>query len=145
MGDTLRGVPYFIKGEKLMYKVISLKSSDDGEPRDVPFLANAATPFRYKSLFGKDLLLLFQKAVNESGVYDIDFVSELAFVMSMQAKSKKEGLDLSTINRENLLEWLEQFEGFELFNHANEIIGVYLGNEGTSSEEKKKVEEPSEN
>ena len=126
-----------------MYKVITLKT-DEGEDIKVPFLANAATPFRYKSLFGKDLLLLFQKAVNEDGVYDIDFVSELAFVMSMQAKSKKEGLDLSTINRDNMLEWLEQFGGFELFNHANEIMSVYLGNEETTSKEKKKVRKPSE-
>lgn len=126
-----------------MYKVVSMLS-DDGKPVDVPFLANAATPFRYKSLFGKDLLLLFQKAVNEDGVYNIDFVSELAYVMAMQAKSKTEGKDLNTINRDNMIEWLEQFGGFEMFNHANDIMNVYLGNEGTTSKEKKKVRKPNE-
>lgn len=126
-----------------MYKVVSMLS-DDGKPVDVPFLANAATPFRYKSLFGKDLLLLFQKAVNEDGVYNIDFVSELAYVMAMQAKSKTEGKDLNTINRDNMIEWLEQFGGFEMFNHANDIMNVYLGNEETTSKEKKKVRKPSE-
>lgn len=127
-----------------MYKVVSMLS-DDGKPVDVPFLANAATPFRYKSLFGKDLLLLFQKAVNEDGVYNIDFVSELAYVMAMQAKSKTEGKDLNTINRDNMIEWLEQFGGFEMFNHANDIMNVYLGNEGATSKEKKKVRKPNEN
>ena len=127
-----------------MYKVVSMLS-DDGKPVDVPFLANAATPFRYKSLFGKDLLLLFQKAVNEDGAYNIDFVSELAYVMAMQAKSKTEGKDLNTINRDNMIEWLEQFGGFEMFNHANDIMNVYLGNEGATSKEKKKVRKPNEN
>lgn len=126
-----------------MYKVIALKT-DEGEDIKVPFLANAATPFRYKSLFGKDLLLLFQKAVNEDGVYDIDFVSELAFVMAMQARSRNEDLDINTVNRDNMLSWLEQFGGFELFSHANEIMNVYLGNEETTSKEKKKVRKPSE-
>lgn len=126
-----------------MYKVIALKT-DEGENINVPFLANAATPFRYKSLFGKDLLLLFQKAVNNDGVYDIDFVSELAFVMAMQAKARNEDLDLSTINRDNMIAWLEQFGGFEMLSQANEIMNVYLGNENTTSKEKKKVRKPSE-
>lgn len=126
-----------------MYKVITLKT-DEGEDINVPFLANAATPFRYKSLFGKDLLLLFQKAAKDDGAYDIDFVSELAFVMAMQAKSRNEGLDINTVNRDNMISWLEQFGGFEMLTRANEIISVYIGNEETTSEEKKKVEEPSE-
>ena len=126
-----------------MYKVISMLT-DDEQPIDVPFLANAATPFRYKALFGKDLLVLFQKSVTNDGVYDIDFVSELAFVMAMQAKAKDGGVDLNTINRDSLLEWLEQFGGFELFNHANDIMNVYLGNTASTSKEKKKVRKPNE-
>jgi hypothetical protein len=126
-----------------MYKVITLKT-DEGKDINVPFLANAATPFRFKSLFGKDLLLLFQKAVNNDGVYDIDFISELAFVMAMQAKARNEDVDLNTITRDNMIAWLEQFGGFEMLSRANEIMNVYLGNEKITSEEKKKVRKPRE-
>lgn len=126
-----------------MYKVITLKT-DEGKDINVPFLANAATPFRFKSLFGKDLLLLFQKAVNNDGVYDIDFISELAFVMAMQAKARNEDVDLNTITRDNMIAWLEQFGGFEMLSRANEIMNVYLGNEKITSEEKKKVRKPKE-
>lgn len=125
-----------------MYKVISMLT-DDELPIDVPFLANAATPFRYKELFGKDLLILFQKSMNNDGVYDIDFVSELAFVMAMQAKAKDEEIDLNHINREDMLEWLEQFGGFEMLTHSQEIMSIYLGNMKTTSKEKKKVRKPS--
>lgn len=127
-----------------MYKVISMLTEDE-QPIDVPFLANAATPFRYKSIFGKDLLVLFQTSANESGVYNIDFVSELAFVMAMQAKAKNGEVDLNKLNQDKMLEWLEQFGGFELYAHANDIMDVYLGNTIVTSDEKKKVRKRSDN
>lgn len=127
-----------------MYKVISMLTEDE-EPIEVPFLANAATPFRYKNIFGKDLLVLFQTSVNDNGVYDIDFVSELAFIMAMQAKARDGEIDLDTVNREDMLKWLEQFGGFEMFHHANEIMNTYLGNQKTLSKEKKRAKKPSAN
>ena len=125
-----------------MYKVLSMLS-EDGEPLSVPFLANAATAFRYKSVFGKDLLVLIQTSTKKDGVYDVDFVSELAYIMAMQAKAKDGEIDLNKINKDNMFEWLEQFGGFELFNHANEIMNIFLGNTKVTSQEKKKARKPS--
>jgi hypothetical protein len=120
-----------------MYKVISLKA-ENGNSMDVPFLANAATPFRFKAIFGKDLLVLFQTCSND-GVYDIDFVSQLAYTMAMQAEAKNNGRDMTTLGMVDMIAWLEQFDGFEMLNKAKDIIEVYLGNSNTSSKEKKKV------
>ena len=125
-----------------MYRVISMLS-EEGEPVSVPFLANAATAFRYKSIFGKDLLVLIQTSTNKNGIYDVEFVSELAYIMAMQAKAKDGEVDLNVINRNDMVEWLEQFGGFELFNHANEIMNIFLGNTKVSSQEKKKARKPS--
>lgn len=137
LGGILRGVPYFIKGEERMYKVISMKA-EDGSQIDVPFLANAATPFRFKSIFGQDLLVLFQ-TFDANEAFDIDFVSQLAFVMAMQAQSKTGGVDMETINKESLLSWLEQFDSFSLYDKAKEILSIYLGSSKITSIEKKKA------
>lgn len=126
-----------------MYKVVSL-TGEDGNSIDVPFLANAATPFRFKAIFNKDLLILFQTC-SIDGVYDIDFVSQLGFTMAMQAKAKNEGLDMATVMSGDMIEWLEQFDGFEMLNKAKDIIEVYLGNSETSSKEKKRVRKQNAN
>ena len=118
-----------------MYKEISMKG-EDGNQINVPFLANAATPFRFKSLFGQDLLVLFQTC-SADGIYDINFVSQLAFIMAMQAKAKTGGVDLSTINKEMMLSWLEDLDGFSIYDKAQEILAVYLGNSEVASKEKK--------
>lgn len=120
-----------------MYKVVSMLA-EDGSQLDVPFLANAATPFRFKALFGQDLLVLFQTC-DANGIYDINFVSQLAFTMAMQAKAKDGGVDMSTINKDSMLSWLEQFDGFTMYDKAKDILEVYLGNSGITSKEKKKA------
>lgn len=120
-----------------MYNEISMKA-EDGSQIDVPFLANAATPFRFKALFGQDLLVLFQTC-ETNGIYDVNFVSQLAFTMAMQAKAKSGAVDMSTINKEEMLSWLEQFDGFTMYDKAKEILEVYLGNTGITSKEKKKA------
>lgn len=120
-----------------MYKVISVKA-EDGSYIDVPFLANAATPFRFKSIFGKDLIVLFQTC-GENGIYDIDFMSQLAFVMAMQAKGKTGDIDMSTLDKESMLSWLEQFDSLSLYDNAQDILKVYLGNSTITSVEKKKA------
>lgn len=120
-----------------MYKVISMKA-EDGSQIDVPFLANAATPFRFKSIFGQDLIVLFQTC-GENGIYDIDFMSQLAFIMAMQAKGKTGDIDMSTLDKESMLSWLEQFDSLSLYDNAQDILEVYLGNSTITSVEKKKA------
>lgn len=128
-----------------MFKAITL-TTYDGQEKDVEFLANAATPLRYKQIFGGDLIQKFvdaKKDKNGETTYNIDFLGELAFLMAMQAKKKSDdSICLEKLSFDSYLNWLEEFGGMAIENKAEEIIGVYLGNAHTDSEAKKKEDKP---
>ena len=72
-----------------MYKAIKLHNAK-GETIEVGFLANAATPLRYKMVFHNDLITMFansKKETDEGVKYNIDFLPELSFIMAMQSKA----------------------------------------------------------
>lgn len=129
-----------------MFRAIKLKGCM-GEDITVEFLANAATPRRYKQIFREDLLQKFMDARKEKDgkeVYNIDFLSELSYIMAMQAAAKRDsGIKLDMLNENAFINWLEQFESMALETAANEITDVYLGNVHTDSESKKNTSEQS--
>lgn len=112
-----------------MYKEIKL-NTPNGETRTVPMLANAATPIRYKMIFGKDLL---HNVVSADGEIDIEIVSRLAFLMSKQSAK----VDLRALNEEEYIEWLEDFDSMAFVNNARDIFDVYLSSKGNTSKAKK--------
>lgn len=131
-----------------MYKAIKLHSAK-GETVEVGFLANAATPLRFKMIFRSDLLTKFANAKreNEDGTVnlDIDFLPELAFTMAMQSKAADDDeIKLEKLSYNDFLNWLENLDSFTLENNAEEIVSVYYGNTETSSEAKKNKDEQSE-
>ena len=130
-----------------MYKEIMIERVD-GSHDPTPMLANAATPLRYKQIFGEDLLTLFANTeeVDAEGRrrYHIDFLSELAFVMAMQAQAHDGKLKMEKITAGGLLDWLENYEGMAIENAIEDIVDVYMGNTKTASEAKKNNEEQSE-
>lgn len=123
-----------------MYKTIKLKMAD-GTEKDFGFLAVGSTPYRFKQLFKEDLMKSLTKLMNSKfdGIGDeADFsvTDKLAFVMNCQAEKK----DLNLQNFDSFLEWVDQFDSSELFDHISEFIGIYLGNKESTSEPKKEVE-----
>lgn len=91
------------------------------EGKEVDFSANAATPFRYRQIFHKDLLSILgneEKAQNEG----VEAVAELAFIMAKQA----EKCDMGKLNEEVFLEWLEGFGSMAFVNNAEDILNVYM-------------------
>lgn len=105
-----------------MFKTLNI----DG--REIDFSANAATPFRYRQIFHKDLLSILgneEKAQNEG----VEAVTELAFVMVKQA----EKCDMGKLNEEVFLEWLEDFGSMAFVNNAEEILNVYMESTETTS------------
>lgn len=105
-----------------MFKTLNI----DG--REIEFSANAATPFRYRQVFHKDLLSILgneEKAQNEG----VEAVTELAFIMAKQA----EKADMGKLNEEVFFEWLEGFGSMAFVNNAEDILNIYMESTETTS------------
>ena len=105
-----------------MFKTLNI----DG--KDIEFSANAATPFRYRQIFHKDLLSILgneEKAQNEG----VEVVTELAFIMAKQA----EKADMGKLNEEVFFEWLEGFGSMAFVNNAEDILNIYMESTETTS------------
>ena len=104
--------------------------------KEVKLAANAATPFRYKQIFGVDLLRLFQKSTEseEDGMIFADVASQLAFIMNKQA----EGADMNSISMDDFYAWLEEYEPMDFVSAGEAIVNTYVSSTKTSIEAKKK-------
>lgn len=112
-----------------MYGEIKLKTPN-GDTLTVPMLANAATLIRYKQLFKTDLLA---GIVSPEGNFDTDVISKLAFVLAKQAAK----VDMTALNYDQYVEWLEDFDSAAFIESANEIFSVYIDSKNNSSKAKK--------
>ena len=98
-----------------MFKTVTI----DG--KDLELAANAATPFRFKQVFHKDLFAILgneQKAETEG----VEAVTQLAYIMAKQA----EKADMSKLNEDGFIEWLEDFSGMAFVTSAEDILNVYM-------------------
>lgn len=105
-----------------MFKTLNI----DG--KEIEFSANAATPFRYRQIFHKDLLSILgneEKAQNEG----VEAVTELAFIMAKQA----EKADMGKLNEEVFFEWLEGFGSMAFVNNAEDILNIYMESTETTA------------
>lgn len=112
-----------------------LKTVKIGE-KEINLLANAATPIRYKMVFGEDIMVAFNqingKKRDEGEILDIS--SQLAFIMSKQATCNRE--ELKGLTKEAYVEWLEDFGSMDFVNASKDIFDTYLGTTGTTSKSK---------
>lgn len=90
--------------------------------------ANAATPFRFKQVFNKDLLAVFadEKKAQTEG---LEAVSELAYIMNKQA----EGADMSKLSFDDFIKWLEGFGPMAFVDASESIVEAYTDSTATSS------------
>ena len=98
-----------------MYKTLTIGG------KKLELTANAATPFRFRQVFKKDLLQILgneQKAEAEG----IEAVTELAFIMAKQA----EKADMGKLNEDEFINWLEGFGAMDFINSAEEILTIYM-------------------
>lgn len=105
-----------------MYRKIEI----DG--KELEFMANAATPFRFRQVFKRDLLSIFaneEKAQAEG----VEVVTELAYVMNKQA----EKADFDKVTFEDFLEWLEGFEPMAFIDASEAIVSVFTDSSQTMS------------
>jgi len=89
--------------------------------KEIEFAANAATPFRFKQVFQKDLLQILgneEKAEKEG----VEAVTQLAFIMAKQA----EKADMAKLTTDEFLTWLEDFSAMAFVESAEDILNVYM-------------------
>lgn len=96
---------------------------------EMEFAANAATPFRFKQVFHKDLFSILgneQKAESEG----VEAVTQLAYIMAKQA----EKADMNKLNEDEFMTWLENFSGMAFVSAAEDILNIYMDSTvGTST------------
>ena len=104
--------------------------------KEVKLAANAATPFRFKQLFGTDLLKVVQQSTKseDDQIILADTITQLAYIMCKQA----EGANMNAISMDDFFAWLEGFEPMDFVTSAQQIIDVYMSSTKTSVEAKKK-------
>lgn len=111
--------------------------------KTVPMTANAATEYRCKQTFRQTLLQEFLKLAPaiesgddlsaEEADKVIDVSSKLGYIMAMQAAKA----DMSKLNEETYLQWLEDFEPLDLLKAAGDIIKLWIGQKATTAKSKK--------
>lgn len=97
--------------------------------KEMALSANAATPFRFRQFFKKDLLAILgnEKRAEEEG---LETIMQLAFVMNKQA----EKADFTKMSEETFIEWLEGYGSMAFVEAADGIIGVYMNTTEATAE-----------
>ena len=96
--------------------------------KEVELAANAATPFRYKQVFGKDIFQILgneEKAQTEG----VEAVTQLAFIMNKQAQKA----DMNKLSYDEFITWLEDFGSMAFIEASEDILNLYMENEKTTS------------
>lgn len=104
---------------------------------EVILTANAATPYRYKQVFGEDLFKIFSSATSktdEENVELTDTVMKLCYVMMRQA----EKADMSLLSVDDFYSWLESYEPMDIILAGQDIINMYTSSTQGSVTPKKK-------
>ena len=98
----------------------------------LPMQATASTTYRFKQVFKRDILKVM---MDTTGKYEAeeDDVMKLAYIMAMAA----EGQDMSKLNEDTYIGWLDGFDPMDLYIAQEEIMSVFQGNKVTEETQKK--------
>lgn len=115
--------------------------------KEVEFKASAAVPRIYRMKFRRDLFVDLQKvakAVDKKGkkqgkeeseipIENLEMFENIAYVMAQHADPKNVPADI--------MEWLEQFETFSIYQILPAILELWNMNEETKSQAKKNLDQ----
>ena len=124
-----------------------IKTTIEIDGKKVEFKASAAVPRIYRIKFGKDLFMDLQKiakSMKEKGkkkererseipISDLTMFENIAYTMAKHADS--EGVP------DDVMEWLEKFNTFSIYEVLPEILKLWNLNEETMSEAKKNFDQ----
>ena len=100
---------------------------------DVEMVANAASPFIYRSIFKEDFLAKTQEENPDAGI-----IQKMGFVMVNQAKTGKMS-ELLSLTYDDFLEWLTQYDPLDLIEASGDISDLYMAQTKTLSNPKEKA------
>lgn len=110
--------------------------------QSVPMKATAATQFRFKTVFGTDMMSVLSKAYrNEDDRGEAaEVIPKLGYIMARQADGEK---DWTSLNMQTFLEWADQFDATEMNDALFEILHLYNANTATTAKPKNRRGAPS--
>lgn len=85
--------------------------------KEVTFMANASTKYRYKQVFGEELT---PKLFSSKKELKAELIEEMAYVMAKQAAGEAD-----TMSKEGFYAWLEEFDPFDFTLSGADIINLY--------------------
>lgn len=104
-----------------------IKTSNGGE---VNLLANAATKYRFRQIFGLDLMNeLAEMNEKQAPGHVCEIIEMLTYTMKMQAQKEA---DKGSID--DFFAWLEDIDANEITERIDEILRIYQGNQKSLSE-----------
>jgi len=112
-----------------MYQIIKI-----GE-KSVPMKAMASVDLYYRNIFHEDPIKLQSTNAGDEGDL-INFVMRMGFVMAKFAELDRK--QMSSLNEESYIEWLDNFERADYLNALVDIRLIYEGQSATTSDAKKK-------
>ena len=98
--------------------------------RELEFVANAATPIRYKQVFHGDLMRIAQDT-EHADYYEM--VTQLAYILNRQG----EGKGFSGASVDDFCDWLDGFSSMAFVEAADDIVSVWTDSQKTKSTPKK--------
>lgn len=101
--------------------------------KSVEMVANAATPFRFRNVFKKDLLKIFSNPSEDNVSAQLEAGQMLAYIMAKQA----EGVDMNKLTEEQFYVWLEDFSSSDMYDSLEAIVNLWQATGETSSTPKK--------
>lgn len=113
---------------------------------NVEMLCNAASPIFYKRIFHEDFLIQMQdlqkSMTEEDGSITLhgntDIFSQMGFVMAEQAKQGDD--KLLSLSFSDFVKWVSAFSPMDMVNAIPDITNLYMAQEKTSADAKKKDE-----
>ena len=107
----------------------------------IPMRATAGTAYRYRQVFGGDLLQVLIKSAEDAvtNAETIETIQRLGYIMAASA----EGKDMNSLNEDGYIDWLDQFDAGDLIEALPSIMNTYIRNKETKTTPKKRGAEQS--
>lgn len=118
-----------------MYNVVKIGD------KDVPMLAMASVDVYYRNIFREDPIALQARGMDEGSA--IAFYQKMGFVMAKFAELKAPQ-EMRKLNEDSYLEWLDGLQRNDYISALPLVQATYDGQQISSSDAKKKEEEPNE-